>query len=74
MLRKGVTIERLDTRIYLVCGKCGYRGIDKSVWARGPWRLPGAPGACRLLAGLNKLRFEPTGYMRSVTRCPSDPR
>jgi hypothetical protein len=26
MLRKGVTIEKLKTRIDLVCGKCGYRG------------------------------------------------
>jgi transcription elongation factor Elf1 len=26
MLRKGVTIEKLKTRIDVVCGKCGYRG------------------------------------------------
>jgi hypothetical protein len=25
MLRKGVTIEKLNTRIDLVCGKCGHR-------------------------------------------------
>jgi hypothetical protein len=26
MVRRGVTIERHDTRIDLVCGKCGYHG------------------------------------------------
>jgi hypothetical protein len=26
MQRKGVTIEKLKTRIDVVCGKCGYRG------------------------------------------------